>query len=71
HYPSDDRAAIAHLEILRAAGSQYLVLPNPAFWWLDYYPEFARHLARFRRVWADEACQIYALADRGVERKAG
>lgn len=70
HYPADDEAAIAHLEALRAAGGQFLVLPNPAFWWLDYYPEFARHLANYRRLWSDDTCQIFALADPSAHRRA-
>lgn len=63
HYPADADAAIAHLEALRAAGGEFLVLPGPSLWWLDYYPGFAHHLSRYRRVWADDACRIFALGE--------
>ncbi len=61
-YPPDDGAAIRHLEELRSRGTDYLVLPRAAWWWLDHYTGFADHLAsRHARVWADEACLIYRL----------
>src|SRR5262249_16001488 len=40
----DDSTAIRDLERLRQAGASFLVFVWPAFWWLDYYPEFHRHL---------------------------
>jgi hypothetical protein len=39
HYPSDGDEAVAHLEELRAAGAEYLVIPAEARWWLEHYPE--------------------------------
>ena len=45
HHPSDSTAAIAALEHLSRRGSQYLVIPTTALWWLDFYTEFAQHLA--------------------------
>ena len=44
YHPADSRAAIAHLEILRVCGGEYLLFPNVAFWWLDYYRDFRSHL---------------------------
>jgi hypothetical protein len=38
HYPADDDEAVAHLELLREAGAQYLVIPAEARWWLEHYP---------------------------------
>jgi glycosyltransferase involved in cell wall biosynthesis len=63
HYPADGAEAVAHLEELRAAGAQYLVIPSEAGWWLEHYPEL-------RKVLEDEgellpadldAARIYAL----------
>jgi hypothetical protein len=42
--PGDDSAAIAELEKMRQAGAGYLAFAWPAFWWLDYYGGFHRHL---------------------------
>jgi len=42
--PSDSQQAIADLEELRGRRATHLVLTADTFWWLDYYPEFARHL---------------------------
>jgi glycosyltransferase involved in cell wall biosynthesis len=61
-YPEDSTAAIDHLEMLRARGAEFLLLPQPAFWWLEHYGDFAQHLAaRYTRVLKDEDCIIYAL----------
>ncbi len=42
--PPDDPTAIQELERMRAAEAGFLVLAWPAFWWLDYYAGFFRHL---------------------------
>lgn len=63
--PSDSAAAIAHLEQLRRSGAGFLVFPSTAFSWLEHYGGFRDHLDdRYRRLWADERCIIYALAER-------
>ncbi|MDX1393414.1 MAG: glycosyltransferase family A protein [Gemmatimonadota bacterium] len=62
-YPADDAGAIEHLEAQRSRGADFLVIPGVAFWWLDHYAGFARHLdTRFELVWSDDACVIYRLA---------
>jgi SAM-dependent methyltransferase len=62
HHPADGAEAVARLEELRRAGAAYLLLPATAAWWLDHYPELARHLAqRYRRVCHDESCSIFVL----------
>jgi SAM-dependent methyltransferase len=67
--PEDDATAIQELERLRAAGASYLVFAWPAFWWLDYYEGFHRHLcAEFRCVLRNERLIAFALRDRS---KAG
>jgi hypothetical protein len=38
HYPADDGEAVGHLEELREAGAEYLVIPAEARWWLEHYP---------------------------------
>jgi len=49
HHPADDAEAIAHLDAAVAGGAQFLALPAPSRWWLEYYPELQRHLnERFR-----------------------
>jgi len=61
--PADDKEAIAQLEALRAKGAGYLLLPEPSFWWLDYYKEFAAYLeGHAQRVHRDVDCIIYELA---------
>jgi hypothetical protein len=46
HYPADSAQAIGHLEELRARGATHIVFPPDAFWWLEYYREFAAYLER-------------------------
>lgn len=63
HHPADGDEAIAHLEQLRASGAEFLVLPQPAFWWLDQYQSFRDHLQRQCSLVAraEEACLVFAL----------
>jgi hypothetical protein len=64
YYPADSKSAIAHLEELRAKGAGFLLIPKPAFWWLEYYSEFKLHLEhRYRTaVHDEETCLIFDLA---------
>jgi hypothetical protein len=51
HHPADDSDAIARLEKTRADGANFLLVPATAYWWLDHYAGFRRHLeSRYRRV---------------------
>ena len=62
HYPADSGTAIAHLETLRERGAQYLLLPAPAFWWLDHYQDFGRHLeSNYTPVVGNDECILYSL----------
>lgn len=63
HNPATSDEAIAHLEKLRAEGADYLVFPYTAFWWLEYYEEFARYLeAQCTLVEGhNEVFRVYAL----------
>jgi hypothetical protein len=72
HHPADDADAIARLEAVRSDGAGYLVLPATAYWWLDHYTGFRRHLdARYRRI-ADRATTaiVFSLADEPVAPSA-
>jgi hypothetical protein len=42
--PADDQTVIQEVERLRQAGAKHLVFAWPAFWWLDHYAGFRRHL---------------------------
>lgn len=55
YHPGNGREAIEMLEQARAAGAQYLVVPNTAFWWLEDYRDFGTHLrSRFELLAHDE-----------------
>ncbi len=55
YYPADDATAVSHLETLREKGAEFLAIPVSGLWWLDHYPDFARHLEEhYRRVFHEE-----------------
>jgi GT2 family glycosyltransferase len=62
-YPADSAAAVAHLEMLRIAGANYLLLPQPAFWWLEFYTGLREHLEKTAviKLRDDKTCIIYEL----------
>ncbi len=65
YHPRDSRDAIEHLERLRPL-ADYLLVPAPSFWWMEYYRGFASHLDEaHERVWSDETCLIYRLGRNG------
>jgi hypothetical protein len=66
HHPRDAAAATAELEQRRRAGAEYLVLPATARWWLQFYEDFALHLANHGEIVADlpDTCVIYSLGPR-------
>jgi hypothetical protein len=65
YHPRDSHAAITYCERLRDYGVGYLIFPRTAVWWLDYYPEFRRHLERTSQVLHHDpaTCVVYALRD--------
>src|SRR5204863_4796244 len=69
--PADSADAIAQLEGLRAKGAEFLVIPATAFWWLDHYGEFRRHLGLYYPEVAreDNVCAIFALGGADVDRR--
>jgi len=61
-YPANEGDAIAQVETVRQEGAQFLLIPRTAFWWLDYYEGFGRHLERYPTVVRDEdTCVIFSL----------
>ncbi len=44
HYPESSGDVIDHLDALRDAGADYLLVPATASWWLDHYADFGRHV---------------------------
>ena len=65
YHPSDSAAAIAELEKLRARGADYLLIPSTAFWWLEHYKEFGRHLeTSYQTAWSNHHCQVYRISNR-------
>jgi hypothetical protein len=62
YHPVDADSAIEQLELARARGADYLVLPASTFWWMEHYPAFAQHLNRhYPQIVEDDSCVIYAL----------
>jgi hypothetical protein len=63
HHPADSADAIAQLRNVQSRGAEYIVFPNTALWWLDYYRELTVHLetVHTRLVAVDGVCVIYRL----------
>jgi hypothetical protein len=65
-YPADSAQAVTQLEEVRADGAGYLVLPSTAYWWLDFYEDFAAHLDEHcELVVSNGDCHIYRLLEEG------
>jgi hypothetical protein len=67
--PDNTDEAIAHLEALREKGAQFLVIPPPAFWWVDDnegYKGFRQYLEKnYQVVVLDQnLCIIFDLRKR-------
>lgn len=64
-HPRDSVAAIGYLEMLRAKGGEYLLIPRTSFWWLEFYSDFRRHLeSSYRKVKSTESGVLYELLKR-------
>jgi hypothetical protein len=60
--PPDDATAIRELRRLRRAGARFLAFVWPAFWWLEHYAAFHRHLrSRFRCVAENDWLVVFDL----------
>jgi glycosyltransferase involved in cell wall biosynthesis len=65
--PPDDDTAIRELERLRRTGASFLAFAGPAFWWLDYYAGFRRHLrSRFRCALENDRLIVFDLRPAGA-----
>lgn len=69
--PADDYQAIRDLERLRMAGAAMIVIWWTAFWWLDHYAEFARHLREQHECVLDEEHLIIFDLRRSAKLKSG
>ena len=49
HHPANGKAAVIALKKL-SPPANYLAIPQTGLWWLEHYPEFARHLRRHARL---------------------
>jgi hypothetical protein len=69
YHPASASEAISQLEQARAAGGNYLIVPAPYAWWLEYYAELRDHLlANYRLVYLQEAsCSIFSLLRRSTD----
>jgi GT2 family glycosyltransferase len=62
YHPADIDNAIELLELERARGARYLLIPQTAAWWLDHYAGLREYLERESTlVMGDEACSIFRL----------
>jgi hypothetical protein len=62
-HPRDSVAAIGYLEMLRAKGGEFLMIPRTSFWWLEHYADFRRHLeSSYRKVKSNENGVLYELS---------
>jgi colanic acid/amylovoran biosynthesis protein len=60
--PADDAEAIREFKRLHQLGAEFIVFGPPAFWWFDYYTEFARYLrARFLCVSNSDRLRAFDL----------
>jgi hypothetical protein len=58
-HPSCCRVAIVQLEAARWRGADVLLIPRSELWWLDHYPDFAKHLdQRYPHVADDETAGV-------------
>ncbi len=60
--PPDNRTALEELNRMRGAGARFIAFAWPAFWWLDHYREFHRHLREtFRCVLENPEVVLFAF----------
>ncbi|HEX6963944.1 MAG TPA: hypothetical protein VF175_18900 [Lacipirellula sp.] len=65
-YPADSREAIEHLQALQGEGAEYLTIPSPSYWWLEFYRGLTWHLEKRHRLVAfqEDACVVFKLQSR-------
>jgi hypothetical protein len=68
-HPNTSADAISDLDQLRSRGATHIAFYSETFWWLDYYKEFAEHLAKTATlVDATQGWMIYELSPRPDQR---
>jgi hypothetical protein len=72
-YPADSKEAVEHLRQLQSEGAEYLVIPSPSYWWLEFYRGLTRHLERKHRLAAflEGVCIVFKLLDVAEEAEDG
>jgi hypothetical protein len=63
HDPGNSAEAVAQLKEVTRRGAGYLLVPAPAFWWLDAFTGFRRYLDQRSRLVVRQrhVCAIYEL----------
>lgn len=59
--PPGDEGAIGELDRLRRSGASFIVFAWPAFWWLEHYRIFERHLRSYPRALDNERLVVFDL----------
>ena len=63
HHPADSAGAIGLLEMIHARGAEFLLIPQSASWWFDYYPEFKEYLdSQYQRIGEHHSARLYQLS---------
>ena len=70
YYPESAAQGIEQLLDLRSRGTQFVVFPATAFWWLEFYSELATWLAG-ALIWSCDDCAIYDLTRVGHRQDGG
>jgi hypothetical protein len=64
-HPSTNNNAIQELERMRREGIKFIVFGFPAFWWFDYYSEFAIFLrSNYRCIFGNERIIVFDIHQR-------
>ncbi len=72
YHPGHSAEAIEHLDAMCERGAQYLLFPETAYWWLDFYAELVDTLEHQAAEPAGraETCVIFELRSLHGERGA-
>ncbi|MGN6608332.1 MAG: glycosyltransferase family 2 protein [Jatrophihabitans sp.] len=62
-HPADGADALARLDAARRAGADYLALPAPCAWWLDFYPDLAARLSPHLVAATPGTVTVYRLGE--------
>jgi glycosyltransferase involved in cell wall biosynthesis len=71
-YPANDDEAIEQFEMLRAKGSEFLLVPRKLLPWLEGYAGLKKHLDwNYQLIQDDETCLIYDIRETRSEDRSG